>query len=139
MYYIYILAKKLYGLILQLAFQKTYNIAVIGGYHGGNLGDMALGIATQKVIKRLGYKSCLKTIYSIGKLPYPKISHAILGGGAIGYEDSLSKVQKLYFNDLSKVALLGVDFKIIPNNTIQYNTIQYNTILLAAYLYIGKC
>jgi hypothetical protein len=107
---------KVFDIIIQKLFSKKYKIAIIGGYHGGNLGDIALGITTKKTAEKLGYSSTLQTIYSLNKLPYPKIKYAILGGGAIGYSDSLKKVMNRYSNNYQKVAVLGVDF-----NEIKYD------------------
>ncbi|MFD1258257.1 polysaccharide pyruvyl transferase family protein [Mucilaginibacter terrae] len=83
-------------------------VGVIGGYHGGNLGDMALG---KSVIDRLTanhIRSGLQTIYNLEKWPLAK--KAIVGGGAVGYADSLSRVAKRYKGNYQNVALLGVDF-----------------------------
>lgn len=101
---------KIIDLIIQKLCSKRYKIAIIGGYHGGNLGDMALGIATKKMAKKMEYNSTLQTIYSLNKFPYPKIKYAILGGGAIGYSGSLKKIIERYSDDYAKVAILGVDF-----------------------------
>jgi hypothetical protein len=83
-------------------------VGVIGGYHGGNLGDMALG---KSVIDRLSFykiNSGLQTIYNLDK--WPLAPKAIVGGGAVGYADSLSRVARRYKNNYHNVALLGVDF-----------------------------
>lgn len=83
-------------------------VGIIGGYHGGNLGDMALGMSVAEVLANRGIKSGLQTIYNLEK--WPKTSLAIVGGGAIGYNDSLARVAKRYAGEFNKVALLGVDF-----------------------------
>ena len=102
--------KKAIELSIQIINRKKYRIAIIGGYHKGNLGDMALGFAVQSIASKLNINSVLQTIYNLDKLPYPKIEYAIIGGGACGYTDSMKKVAARYKNDYSKVAILGVDF-----------------------------
>jgi polysaccharide pyruvyl transferase WcaK-like protein len=101
---------KSYRLFIQIIKQKQYKIAIIGCHHDANLGDIALGKATKNIAEKQGYKSVMQPINALDKLPYPKIEHAILGGGAIGYNDSLMKVAQRYENNLSNVAVLGVDF-----------------------------
>jgi hypothetical protein len=83
-------------------------VGVIGGYHGGNLGDMALGTAVKSLLQDNGIKSGLQTIYNLDK--WPKTSYVIVGGGAVGYISSLKKVAERYKGAYDKVALLGVDF-----------------------------
>ena len=105
---------KLYRLnqILRLFFQffKKKYVDVIGGYHGVNLGDMILGYSVLDILKERGIKGSLQTIYSLDKYPWPKFQYAIIGGGAIGYNDSIIKVLNRYQENLHKVALLAVDF-----------------------------
>lgn len=83
-------------------------VAIIGGYHGGNLGDMALGLAVSNVLNKSGFSNGLQTIYNLEK--WPKVPFAIIGGGAVGYTDSLLKVYERYKGNFSKVGFLGVDF-----------------------------
>jgi hypothetical protein len=83
-------------------------VGVIGGYHGGNLGDMALGASVANALGDKGIKSGLQTIYNLSK--WPAAEFAIVGGGAVGYADSLQKVAERYKGHYDKVALLGVDF-----------------------------
>jgi hypothetical protein len=85
-------------------------VAVIGGYHGVNLGDMALGYSVLEVLKSKGINGSLQTIYTLDKYPWPLTKYAIVGGGAIGYKDSLIKVVSRYKGNFDKVALLGVDY-----------------------------
>lgn len=90
--------------------QKMIKIpfGIVGGYHGYNLGDMALGASIIEVLSAQGKPSGLQTIYNLEK--WPTTQFAIVGGGAVGYNDSLGKVAERYKDDYSKVALLGVDF-----------------------------
>jgi len=92
--------------INQRLFKST--IGVVGGYHGSNLGDMALGASVVDVLKAKGISSGLQTIYNLDK--WPKTPYAIVGGGAVGYSDSLTRVARRYKGQYEKVALLGVDF-----------------------------
>ncbi len=87
---------------------KKITVGVIGGYHGGNLGDIALGESVLEVLHKRSVKSGLQTIYNLEK--WPSTPYAIIGGGAIGYIDSLRKIVNRYNGDYSKIALLGVDF-----------------------------
>lgn len=83
-------------------------LAIIGGYHLGNFGDMLLGNSIKEICSEKGIKSGLQTIYNLEK--WPAISHAIIGGGAVGYEYSLQKLIKRYKNNPEKIGFLGVDF-----------------------------
>ena len=96
----------------RLAFQLLIKnrVSVIGGYHGVNLGDMALGYSVIEILKSKGIKGGLQTIYTLDKYPWPLSQYAIIGGGAIGYKDSLIKVVNRYKGNFNKVALLGVDY-----------------------------
>ena len=85
-------------------------IAIIGGYHGVNLGDMALGYSVKEILNTKGIKSGLQTIYTINKYPWAKTKYAIIGGGAIGYKNCLIKVANRFNSSLNNLALLGVDF-----------------------------
>ena len=83
-------------------------VGVIGGYHGGNLGDMALGESVTTVLEEQSIKCGLQTIYNLAK--WPTAPYAIVGGGAVGYADSLLKVAQRYKGKYKQVALLGVDY-----------------------------
>ena len=100
--------KQIYRLASQLV--TSNKVAVIGGYHGANLGDMALGYSVIDILKSKGIKGSLQTIYTLDKYPWPLTQYAIVGGGAVGYKDSLIKVVNRYKGNFSKVALLGVDY-----------------------------
>jgi len=84
------------------------SVGVIGGYHGGNLGDMALGESVANILREQKIKTGLQTIYNLEK--WPLAPFAIVGGGAVGYADSLIRVAKRYKGNYNKVALLGVDY-----------------------------
>ena len=90
-------------------------VGIVGGYHGGNLGDIALGISIKNLLDEIKVNSGLQTIYNLER--WPETTFAILGGGAIGYTDSLVRVAKRYKNNYKHVGLLGVDFneKEYPN------------------------
>lgn len=94
-------------------------VAVIGGYHGGNLGDMALGLAVCKVLREYKITSGLQTIYNLEK--WPKVPFAIVGGGAVGYIDSLLNLYERYKGDFSRLGFLGVDFNEVnyPENILR--------------------
>ncbi|MFL5787947.1 MAG: polysaccharide pyruvyl transferase family protein [Flavisolibacter sp.] len=83
-------------------------VGIIGGYHGGNLGDMALGYSVMNILSSRGITSGLQTIYNLNK--WPRIPYAIVGGGAVGYMDCLNELVKRYRGNYKNIALLGVDF-----------------------------
>jgi len=85
-------------------------VGVIGGYHGINLGDIALGSSVVNILSSLNISSGLQTIYNLEKWKWPKSKYAIVGGGAVGYTEALLRVAKRYKNEYEKVCLLGVDF-----------------------------
>jgi polysaccharide pyruvyl transferase WcaK-like protein len=85
-------------------------VGIIGGYHGINAGDLALGYSVQQQLERNQISSGLQTIYNLDRWKWPVADYAIIGGGAVGYNDALEKVYERYKNNLQKVALLGVDF-----------------------------
>ena len=101
--------------------QKLFGIrvAVIGGYHGGNLGDMALGESLITVLKNKKIKVGLQTIYNLNK--WPKAKFAIIGGGAVGYNEPLNNVSIRYKGNYKNIALLGVDFneKVYTKDSIE--------------------
>jgi polysaccharide pyruvyl transferase WcaK-like protein len=98
--------------VIRLITQKItgIKIAIIGGYHGVNLGDMALGYSVKEIANKKGIKSGLQTIYTLNSYPWAKANFAIIGGGAIGYKESLLKVSNRFNTNLKNLALLGVDY-----------------------------
>jgi hypothetical protein len=89
---------------------KTPKVAIIGGYHGINAGDLALGESIKQEISKRGFSSGLQTIYNIDQWKWPLTEYTIIGGGAVGYNDSMEKIYNRFKNSLSNVAILGVDF-----------------------------
>lgn len=87
---------------------RVPQLGVLGGYHGGNLGDMALGLSISTFSDKMNIRNGLQTIYNLDK--WPKSPYAIIGGGAVGYLDSLYKVYNRYKGNFSKIGFLGVDF-----------------------------
>ncbi len=102
-------------------------VAVIGGYHGGNLGDIALGKSVLNQLQKKNIRSGLQTIYNLSK--WPETPKAIVGGGAVGYSGSLNKVATRYLNNYKSVALLGVDF-----NEKNYTGLSLDLLKGAAYV-----
>ena len=92
------------------------DFSIIGGYHGVNLGDIALGESVKLVLKDLNLKGGLQTIYNIDRWPWPNTKYTIIGGGAVGYTSSLLKIKKKLSSNYGKLAFLGVDF-----NEFEYN------------------
>jgi hypothetical protein len=100
--------KQMYRLVFQILIRNK--VAVIGGYHGANLGDMTLGYSVIDALKSKGITGSLQTIYTLDKYPWPLTKYAIVGGGAVGYKDSLIRIVNRYEGNFNKVALLGVDY-----------------------------
>lgn len=85
---------------------KSPELAVIGGYHYGNLGDMTLGHAVCTQVTP-HVRSDLQTIYNLGSWPNAPV--AVLGGGAIIDEVTLEAVFRRY--SPQHVAFCGVDIE----------------------------
>ncbi len=84
------------------------DLAIAGGYHFGNLGDIALGSAVKRQADKLGKNSALQTIYNLPQ--WPKSPSLIVGGGAVAYSEPMRLLRQTYGDRPSKVAILGVDF-----------------------------
>ena len=109
--------------VLRLITQKIVKpkVAIIGGYHGVNLGDIALGESVRLVLKDASVKSGLQTIYNLNKWPWPITKYTIIGGGAVGYQSSLDILQEHLSGDYSNLAFMGVDFN---ENSYKEETIK---------------
>lgn len=83
-------------------------VAVVGAYHGGNLGDMALGRSVADFLLSKNVKPGLQTIFNLEK--WPTAPNAIIGGGAIGNSNSFKGVSERYKGKYQNVAIVGVDF-----------------------------
>ncbi len=83
-------------------------MAVVGGYHQGNLGDMALAASVARRIAGSKRSYGVQTIYNLAR--WPKAETAIVGGGAVGYSDCLRQLAEGYGKKPENVAILGVDF-----------------------------
>ena len=97
------------------------SLAVIGGYHYGNLGDMALGASVLEQLHVIGQQNAaLQTIYNLSKWPHAR--RAILGGGAIGYRDTMAGIINRYGAAAGDVGVLGVDFneKSYPEDVLEF-------------------
>jgi hypothetical protein len=95
-------------------------VGVIGGYHGANLGDMALASSVKEVLDQSHIKSGIQTIYNLER--WKSTPYAIIGGGAVGYIDCLKRVMHRYKGNYNKVSLLGVDFteRVYPEECIDF-------------------
>lgn len=91
-----------------LHFFNKSKVAITGGYHYGNLGDIALGNSIKEILNEQNIPSELQTIYNLKY--WLEREYVIVGGGAIGYENSLLEIVKRYSNNYKKIAFLGVDF-----------------------------
>ncbi len=86
------------------------DVAIIGGYHGVNAGDLALGHSVKQQLDARGIVSGFQTIYNLNKWNWPVAKYAIIGGGAVGYNNLVEVIAARYKKQADKVAFLGVDF-----------------------------
>jgi hypothetical protein len=95
------------------------NIRIVGGYHYGNIGDMAMGMSAKEFLEIKGLPAQLQTIYNLKYWPNKK--YTILGGGAIGYTFCLNQIQKSLKGDFKQLGICGVDFneKNYPDSIIE--------------------
>ena len=81
-----------YGLKLLKQFLTRPEIGIIGGYHGGNVGDLALGQAVKDFLSSKGIvRSDLQTIHNFQI--YPKAKKYIIGGGALLDNEKLDNIR----------------------------------------------
>lgn len=83
-------------------------VGVIGGYHYGNLGDIALGLSVQEEVRRFGARSALQTIYNLDHWPAAPVG--IVGGGAVAYMGPLDALSRRYGSRPQSLSFAGVDF-----------------------------
>lgn len=84
------------------------DLGIAGGYHCGNLGDMALGEAVRLHALHYFRKPGLQTIYNLHR--WPRAKSLIVGGGAVAYGGPLAAIASLYRDAPQRVAMFGVDF-----------------------------
>jgi len=82
---------------------------VIGGYHYGNAGDIALGESLVNCLSASEQAAKLQTIYNLNSWPATK--YAMLGGGAITYENVFANVYDRYRKNPERLAIMGVDMQ----------------------------
>lgn len=86
-------------------------IAVVGGYHYGNLGDMILGNTTRSLLldshSLQNEQIALQTIYNINK--WPRSHLIVVGGGAVLTNENISKLRERVDDDPKRIAIAGVD------------------------------
>jgi hypothetical protein len=87
---------------------RTPDLGIAGGYHCGNLGDMALGEAVRLQALKHFRKPGLQTIYDLHR--WPHAPSLVVGGGAVAYAGPLAAIAERYRHTPERVALLGVDF-----------------------------
>jgi len=80
---------------------------VIGGYHLGNLGDMALGEAVSNSCRLAGVSHGLQTLYNLDR--WKLTNSVIIGGGAVTQRNNLKRA--LDRVPTSRVAICGVDIE----------------------------
>lgn len=84
------------------------DLGIAGGYHCGNLGDMALGEAVRLHGVNHFRKPGLQTIYDLHR--WPRAKSLVVGGGAVAYAGPLAAIALLYRDTPERVAMFGVDF-----------------------------
>jgi hypothetical protein len=84
-------------------------LGIIGGYHLGNLGDMALGAGVERIGRELGISCGLQTIYNLQF--WKNVGFGIVGGGACTQKDNLQRVFSRFRGRLEKLAFCGVDIE----------------------------
>lgn len=84
------------------------DLGIAGGYHCGNLGDMALGEAIRLHAVEHFRKPGLQTIYDLQR--WPRARSLIVGGGAVAYAGPLAAIASRYRDAPGRVAMFGVDF-----------------------------
>jgi len=99
--------------------------AIIGSYHGQNVGDLALGGAVLNVAQDLGLHAGMQNLGlgEDGLQKWPEAPYAVLGGGALGNEDRLSSVRVRYGESPEAVAMIGLDFD--PKHAFSDSTLQF--------------
>ena len=85
------------------------DVAILGSYHGANLGDIGLGMTLSHLVQASGLDAGLHTIHSADK--WPKCHYAIVGGGTISYLDAFRNLTQVYGDCPERVAIVGVDFR----------------------------
>lgn len=85
-------------------------LAIIGSYHGGNLGDLCLGRAVAALLsaRKEAPSHALQTIYNLSS--WPSTRRAIVGGGAVAYEESMANLRQRFGHRPEALVFLGVDF-----------------------------
>ncbi|TQE93855.1 MAG: polysaccharide pyruvyl transferase family protein [Spiribacter salinus] len=85
--------------------------AVAGGYHSGNLGDMALAYSAKgQVAKRIhaGGRIGIQTIYNLPD--WPRAKKVVVGGGALLGSNAIKSLKEYTNNQPMNVGIIGVDF-----------------------------
>lgn len=86
---------------------KAPSCGIVGGYHLGNLGDMALGEAISNSCRLAGISHGLQTLYNLERW---KSTHSVIvGGGAVTQRINLKRAVDRV--PASRLALCGVDIE----------------------------
>ena len=88
---------------------KSVDVYIIGAYHGFNAGDISMGVSIKKNANKLGINTQLISLDQISEIRNGEANKYILGGGAIFSPKNLNNLIKKTENNLSNVAILGVD------------------------------
>lgn len=83
-------------------------VALIGAFHGTNIGDNSLGLSVSEIAKTKYKKVELQNFYGINY--WPVTEKAICSGGATGVRENLINLTQRYQSTPEKVALVGMDF-----------------------------
>jgi hypothetical protein len=86
---------------------KAPSCGIVGGYHLGNLGDMALGEAISNSCRLAGISHGLQTLYNLES--WKLTQSVIIGGGAVTQRCNLERALERV--PVSRLALCGVDIE----------------------------
>lgn len=90
------------------SFRRRADIIVLGGYHGENTGDWAMGEVLHAYARRSNRRAIRIKMSDIrrlaGNLP------VIVGGGAVGTAETLAPLATLWQRHRFPLAIVGVEF-----------------------------
>ena len=84
-------------------------LGVLGSYHGGNLGDMALGLAVLQAAEGRFDRAGLQTLHNLNS--WPSSTSGLVGGGAVTQRGNLERLHKRYIDRPAKLGVVGVDIE----------------------------
>jgi len=89
-------------------------LMVLGGYHGENTGDWAMGQAIKSAARAQNIDAQLIAMRDIGRIE-TIAKHVIIGGGAVATPEALNPIADIWAEIPFRVTLVGVDFSASMN------------------------